>query len=70
MQPQQYDMQLSAAKGNSLTHAEAAARSLNTTIPPRSADTELQSTIKLRTTATQTAAPKPDLDAKAKKRRF
>ena len=43
-------------------------------IPLRSADTELQNAIELRSTAPQIAAilqlPKPDLDAKAEKRRF
>ena len=34
------------------------------------AETELQSTIEFRTTATQIAALKPDLDAQAEKRRF
>ena len=34
----------------------------------RSAVTELQNTIELRATASETAAPKPDLDAKAKKK--
>jgi len=33
----------------------------------RSAETELQNTIELRTTASEIAAAKPDLDAKAKK---
>ena len=36
----------------------------------RSADTELQSTIELRATVSEIAPPKPDLDAKAEKRRF
>ena len=36
----------------------------------RSAKTELQSTIELRATASEIAAPKPDLDAKVKKNRF
>ena len=36
----------------------------------RSADTELQTTIELRATVSEIAAPKPDLDAKAEKRRF
>ena len=31
---------------------------------------ELQNTIELRATVSQIAAPKPDLDAKAEKRRF
>ena len=31
--------------------------------------TQLQNTIELRATASETAAPKPDLDAKAKKKK-
>ena len=60
------------------THTGTAARSLNTTIPLRPADTELQGAVELRAAARErvrerereTAAPKPDLDAKAGKRRF
>ena len=37
-------------------------------ITMRSAETELQSTIEPRATASETAAPKPDLDARAKKK--
>ena len=54
----------------SILHAAAAARNLDAAIPRRSAETELQSTQESRTTATQTAAPKPDLDAQAERRRF
>jgi hypothetical protein len=36
----------------------------------QSAETELQNTIELRAAASAIAAPKPDLDAKAEKRRF
>ena len=36
----------------------------------RSAETELQNTIELRAMASEIAAPKPDLDAKAEKKRF
>jgi hypothetical protein len=36
----------------------------------RSAETELQNTIELRATVSEIAAPKPDLAAKAEKRRF
>ena len=36
----------------------------------RSAKTELQNTIELRATGSEIAGPKPDLDARAKKRRF
>ena len=39
-------------------------------ITMRSAETELQNTIELRATGSEIAAPKPDLDARAKKRRF
>ena len=59
-----YDSQL-----ESITHAPAAAN-LDAAIPLRSAEAELQNTIELRTTVTQIAAPKPDLDAQAEKRRF
>ena len=63
-------LRFSAAKDiNSILHAAAAARNLDTAIPLRSAETELQNTIEdNRSThmyAQQIAAPKPDLDAKA-----
>ena len=70
MHPLQYDLRSSAAKDNSITHAAAAPSNLDAAITMRSAETELQNTIELRATASETAAPKPDLDAKAKKRRF
>ena len=71
MQPLQYDLQSSAAKDNSITHAAAAPSNLDAATPMRSAETELQNTIiELRAMASEIAAPKPDLDAKAKKRRF
>ena len=70
MQPLQYDLQSSAAKDNSITHAAAAPSNLDAAITMRSAETELQNTIELRATGSEIAAPKPDLDAKAKKRRF
>ena len=70
MQPFQYDLRCSAAKDNSITHAAAARSNLDTATTMRSAETELQNTIELRATASETAAPKPDLDAKAAKRRF
>ena len=63
----QYDLRLSAAKHNSIMHAPAAARNLDATTPLRSAETELHSTIEFRTTATQIAVPKQDLDAQAAK---
>ena len=43
---------------------------LDAAITMRSAETELQNTIELRATGSEIAAPKPDLDARAKKRRF
>ena len=70
MQPLQYYLRSSAAKDNSITHAAAAQRNLDAAIPMRSAETDLQNAIELRATASEIAAPKPDLDAKATKRRF
>ena len=67
LQPLQYDLQLSAAKDKSITPAAAAARNLNTAIPLRSANTELQSTIELRRKATQIAAPKPGSQRQSRK---
>ena len=60
MQPLQYDLQSSAAKDNSITHAAAAPSNLDAGIPMQFAETELQNTIELRATASETAAPKPD----------
>ena len=51
-------------------YAAAASSNFDAAIPMRSAETELQNTIELRAMASEIAAPKPDLDAKAKKRRF
>ena len=70
MQPLQYDLRCSVAKDNSITHAAAAPSNLDAATTMRSADTELQNTIKLRATASEIVAPKPDVDAKAEKRRF
>ena len=67
MQPLQYDLRDPAAKDNSITNAATARSNLDTM---RSAETELQNAIELRTTASEIVAPKPDLDARAKKRRF
>ena len=66
MQSLQYDFWLPAAKDKSITHAGIAARNLNTA-DLRSASARLQNAKELSTTATLIAAPKPDLDAKAKK---
>ena len=70
MQPFQYDLRSSAAKDNSITHAAAAPSNLDAATTMRSAETELPNTIELRAMASEIAAPKPDLDAKATKRRF
>ena len=70
MQPFQYDLRCSAAEDNSITHAAAAPSNLDAGIPMRSAAIELQNTIELRATASETATPKPDLDGKAEKERF
>ena len=70
MQPLQYDLRDPAAKDNSITNAATARSNLDAAITMRSAETELQNAIELRTTASETVAPKPDLDVRAKKRRF
>ena len=72
MQPLQYDFRDPAAKDNSITNAATARSNLDAAITMRSAETELQNTIEVRATASEIVAPgpKPDLDARAKKRRF
>ena len=70
MQPLQYDLRSRAAKDNSITNAATARSNLDAAITMRPAETELQNTIELRATASEIVAPKPDLDARAKKRRF
>ena len=70
MQPLQYDLRDPAVKDNSITNAVTARSNPDAAITMRSAETELQSTIELRATASEIVAPKPDLDARAKKRRF
>ena len=70
MHPLQYDLRSPAAKDNSIAHAAAAPSNLDAAIPMRSAETELQNTRELRAMASEIVAPKPDLDARAKKRRF
>ena len=71
MQPLQYDLRDPAAKYNSITHAAAATSNLDAAITMRSAENELQITIDLCVTTSETAAPKPDpdLDAKTKKKK-
>ena len=70
MQPLQYDLRSLAAKDNSITNAATARSNLDAATTMQSAETELQNTIELRTTASEIVAPKPDLDARAKKRWF
>ena len=67
MQPLQYDLRDPAAKDNSITNAATARSNLDAAITMRSAETELRNTIELRATALEIVAPKPDLDARAKK---
>ena len=69
MQPLQDDLRDPAAKDNSIPNAATARSNLDAAITMRSAETELQNTIELRPTASEIVAPKPDLDARAKKRR-
>ena len=63
-----YEIQLQ--KDNSITNGGTARSNLDATITMRSAEIEFQNTIELRATASEIVAPKPDLDARAKKRRF
>ena len=70
MQPLQYYLRDPAAKDNSITNAAAAPSSLDAATTMRSAETELQNTIELFAMVSEIAAPKPDLDTKAEKRRF
>jgi hypothetical protein len=67
--PLQYDLRCPAAKDNGITHAAAAPSNLDAAIPMRFSEAELQNTIELHATASEIAAPKPDLDAKAKKKK-
>ena len=67
MQPLQDDFRDPAAKDNSITNAATARSNLDAAIAIGSAATELQNTIELRATASEIIAPKPDLDARAKK---
>ena len=66
MQPVQDDLRDPAAKD--ITHAAKARSNLDAAIPMRSAETELQNTRELRAMASEIVAPKPDLDARAKKK--
>ena len=53
-----------------MTNAATVRRNLDAAIPMRSAETELQNTRELRAMASEIVAPKPDLDARAKKDDF
>ena len=55
-----YDLRSPVAKDNSIAHAAAAPSNFDAAITMRSAETELQNTIELRTTASEIVAPKPD----------
>ena len=70
MQPLQNDLRCPAAKDNGITHAAAAPSNLEAAITMQFAETELQSTIELRAPASEIAAPKPDLDTKARTNDF
>ena len=70
MHPLQYDLRSPAAKDNSIAHAAAAPSNLDAATTLRSAKTELENIVELRATGSEIVAPKPDFDAKAKKRRF
>ena len=71
MQPLQYDLRCPAAKDNSIMHAAEAPSNLDAATTIRSAETELQSTIELRATASEIAQLQNRIfDAKAKKIRF
>ena len=70
MQPLQDDFRDPAAKDNSITNAATARSNLDAAITMRSAETELQNTIELRTTASEIVAPKPGSRRQSEKRRF
>ena len=68
MQPLQYDLRSRAAKDNSITNAATAQSNLDTAITMRSAETELQNTIELRTTASEIVAAKPGISTPERKK--
>ena len=59
-----------SCKDNSIAHEALAPSNLDAAITMRSAKAELQNTVELRTTGSEIAAAKPDLDVKAYKSRF
>ena len=60
MQPLQDDFRDPAAKDNSITNAATARSNFDAAIAIGSAETELQNTIELRTTASEIVAPTPE----------
>ena len=70
MPPLQDDFRDPAAKHDSITNAATARNNLDAAMTMRSAETDLQNTIELRATASEIVAPKPDIDARAKKGDF
>ena len=70
MQLLQYDLRCPAAKNNSITHRAAAPSNLDAAITMRFAQTESRSTIELRATASEIAAPKPDGSRRQSKKKY
>ena len=68
MQPLQYDLRSLAAEDNSITNAATARSNLDAATTMRSAETELQNAIELRTTASEIVAPKPDSRRQSEKK--
>ena len=68
MHPLQYDLRSPAAKDNSIAHAAAAPSNLDAAITMRSAETELRSTIEIRATGSEIAAPKPGISTPERKK--
>ena len=68
MQPLQYDLQSSAAKDNSITHAAAAASNLDAATPMRSASTDSKTPYNYAHTSTPKAAWSHRYTAAKKKR--
>jgi hypothetical protein len=70
MQPRQDDVRDQAAKENNITNAATAPSNLDAATTMGSAEIESQNTIELQATAMKIVAPKPDLDARAKRNDF
>ena len=69
MQPLHDDLRDPPAKDNRNNNAATARSNLDTCIAIGSAETGLQNTIELRALASEIVAPKPDLDARERKKR-